>query len=139
MVEITAELTRGTRVTLSSGRHTWSADEPLDKGGEDTGPSPYELLLGSLAACTLVTLVLYARHKGIDLKGVSARYEHEKVPAPEGQRGLVDRLTSYVTIEGEYDEATRERLAQIVSRCPVHKTLQAGAQVVDEVEFAGSR
>jgi putative redox protein len=138
MVEITAELTRGTRVTLSSGRHTWSADEPLDKGGEDTGPSPYELLLGSLAACTLVTLVLYARHKGIDLKGARARYEHEKVPAPEGQRGLVDRLTSYVTIEGEYDEATRKRLAQIVSRCPVHKTLQAGAQVVDEVEFAGS-
>lgn len=135
MVEITAELTGGTRVALSNGRHTWTADEPLDKGGEDSGPTPYEHLLGSLAACTLVTLALYTRHKGIELAGVSARFEHEKVPAPGGEKGLVDRLTSYVTIRGEYDEATRERLSQIVSRCRVHKTLENGAQLADEVEF----
>jgi len=135
MVEISAELTQGTRVTLSNGRHTWTADEPLDKGGADEGPSAYEHLLGALAACTLATLALYCRHKGIELGGVSARYEHEKVPAPAGQKGLVDRLTSYVTITGEYDEATRERLSQIVGRCPVHKTLQSVAQLTDEVVF----
>lgn len=137
MAEITAELVAGTRVALSNGRHEWLADEPLDKGGEDTGPSPYEMLLGSLAACTLITLVLYTRHKGIDLAGVSARYGHEKVPAPEGQKGMVDRLTSHVTIRGEYDEPTRKRLEQIVGRCPVHKTIENGAHVVDEVEFVG--
>ena len=137
MVEINAALTQGTRVSLSNGRHTWSADEPLDKGGEDTGPTPYEMLLGSLAACTLITLVLYTRHKGIELEGVSARYTHERVPAPAGQKGMVDRLTSHVTIEGEYDEAVRKRLEQIVGRCPVHKTIENGAHVVDEVEFTG--
>ena len=135
MVEITAELTEGTRVSLSNGRHTWPSDEPFDKGGEDTGPTPYETLLGSLAACTLITLVLYTRHKGIELEGVSARYTHEKVPAPEGQKGMVDRLTSYVTIKGEYEEPVRKRLEQIVGRCPVHKTIENGAHVVDEVEF----
>ena len=139
MVEITAEVLGGTRVTLSNGRHEWHGDEPESNGGEDTGPTPYEMLLGSLAHCTLVTLVLYARHKGIELGPVSARYSHEKVPAPDGQTGLVDRLASQVTIGGEYDEAVRKRLEQIVSRCRVHKTLEIGAQVVDEVEFTGGR
>ena len=103
MAEITAELLGGTRVELNNGRHQWHGDEPESNGGEDTAPTPYEMLLGSLAHCTLVTLVLYARHKGIELGPVSARYEHEKVPG----------------------------------RCRVHKTLQMGAEVVDEVEFTG--
>lgn len=139
MAEITAEVVAGTRVALSNGRHEWVGDEPESNGGEDTGPNPYEMLLGALAHCTLVTLVLYARHKGIDLGPVSARYEHEKVPAQEGQTGLVDRITSHVAIGGEYDESIRKRLEQIVSRCRVHKTLQLGAEVVDEVEFTGGR
>ena len=136
MVEITAELLEGTRVSVSNGRHAWAADEPEDKGGEDTGPSPYEHLLASLASCTLITLALYTRHKGIPLAGVTARYSHEKVPAPDGQTGLVDRLTSHVEIEGEYEDSIRKRLEQIVSRCPVHKTLESGVHVVDQVTFA---
>ena len=139
MAEITAEVLSGTRIALSNGRHEWQGDEPESNGGTDMAPTPYEMLLGSLAHCTLVTLVLYARHKGIELGPVSARYEHQKVPAPEGQTGQVDRITSYVTIGGEYDEAVRKRLEQIVSRCRVHKTLEIGAQVVDEVEFTGGR
>ncbi len=78
MVWITASMTENTRVELTNGRHEWKADEPIEKEGDDTGPTPYELLLGSLAACTLITLQLYARHKGIELGGVTARYEHEK-------------------------------------------------------------
>lgn len=142
MVEIQAELSEGTRVTLSNGRHEWRADEPLEKGGEDTGPSAYELLIGALAACTLATLQIYCRHKGIALQSVSARYTHAKVPAAEtdgaapGARGLVDRITSRVTIQGEFNDAQRERLSQIVTRCPVHRTLETGLTVADEVEFA---
>jgi putative redox protein len=135
MVEIQAELTEGMRVSLSNGRHTWLSDEPAEKGGDDTGPTPYELLLGSLASCTLITLVMYARRKGIDLRGVTARYEHAKVPAPHGQTGVVDQLTGYVSIDGEYDDPVKERLEQIVSRCPVHRTIENGALVVDKVEF----
>lgn len=142
MVEVRAEMSEGTRVSLSNRRHEWTADEPLDKGGEDTGPSPYELLAGALAACTLITLQLYCRHKGIHLESVSARYTHSKVPAEEagdagtGKKGLIDRIESHVTIRGDLTDVQRERLAQIVSRCPVHKTLEGGSTVVDEVEFA---
>jgi putative redox protein len=137
MVWITADLTENTRVELTNGRHTWNADEPLEKEGEDTGPTPYELLLGSLAACTLITLQLYARHKGISLGRVTARYEHEKQDDVDemGKKQVVDVLTSHVEIEGEYTDAQRERLAQIVSRCPVHKTIEKGSRVVDRVEF----
>ncbi len=56
MARITATLTTGMAVQLSNGRHEWQADEPIDAGGTDTGPNPYELLLGSLAACTCVTI-----------------------------------------------------------------------------------
>ena len=76
MTTITAELTSGTQVTISNGRHTWRADEPTSAGGNDTGPTPYELITGSLAACTLVTLALYCRHKQIPLKSITATYEH---------------------------------------------------------------
>lgn len=74
MTQITATLTSGMAVTVSNGRHEWFGDEPFDVGGTDTGPSPYELLLGSLAACTCVTLAWYCKGKGLPLKSVSATF-----------------------------------------------------------------
>jgi putative redox protein len=143
MAWITAELVSGTLVTLSNGRHTWLADEPPEAGGDDMGPTPYEMLVGSLAACTLITLALYCRHKRIPLKSVSATYEHGRVHAEdcrsceEPREGRIDQITSRVRIGGTFDEAQRTRLTQIVSRCPVHKTLSYPIDMIDEVEFAG--
>ncbi len=141
MATITAELKTGTQVALSNGRHSWVADEPPSAGGEDTGPTPYELLVAALAACTCITLRLYCRHKGINLESVSARYEYDRIHADDcrdcedEKKGFIDRMTSQVTIKGEFDEAQRKRLAQIVERCPVHKTLANGVHMVDSVEF----
>lgn len=145
MTTITAELGSSTTVRLSNGRHTWSADEPPDAGGNDEGPTPYELLVASLAACTCITLYLYCRHKGIELTGVSARYEYDRVHADDcadcddDSQGFIDRISSQVRIEGEFDDDQRERLEQIVQRCPVHKTLARGVQMVDGVEFSPPR
>ena len=142
MPRITAELVAGTQVTLSNGRHTWRADEPPSAGGTDAGPTPYEMLVGSLAACTLITLALYCRHKRIALKSVTASYEHGRIHADdcedcaESATGLIDQITSRVRIAGEFDEAQRRRLSQIVGRCPVHKTLASPVRMIDEVEFA---
>lgn len=138
MISISAELTESTRVRLYNGRHEWRADEPFDKGGEDTGPAPYEHLLASLAACTLITLQLYCQHKGIRLERVSATYTYDKVEkgGEDGRKQKTDRLSSKVEIVAPgADDAQRARLAQIVSRCPVHRTLEAAPELVDEVSF----
>lgn len=141
MPQITAELTSGTVVTLSDGRHSWRADEPPDAGGTDTGPTPYELLLGALAACTCITLALYCRHKKIRLKSVNASFEYDRIHADdcedcdEKANGYIDRVTTRVRIAGDFTDSQRTRLAQVAERCPVHKTLVNGVRIVDHVEF----
>jgi len=141
MTQITATLTTGMAVTLSNGRHEWAADEPHAAGGTDTGPNPYELLLGSLAACTCVTLAGYCQYKGLPLKSVRATYDFARVHADDCKdcdipdRGFIEQITSNVHIEGDFDEAQRKRLAQIASRCPVHKTLAHGVQIDDNATF----
>jgi putative redox protein len=142
MASITAELTSGLLVSISNGRHTWRSDEPPDAGGDGTGPNPYELLLGALAACTCITLQLYARHKGIPLKSVTTRYEHSRVHTDDSEdcndpkRGFLDQVTGRIRMAGEFDDAQRKRLVQIAERCPVHKTLASGMRIDDAVEFA---
>lgn len=142
MATILAELTSGTQVHISNGRHAWRADEPPDAGGTDIGPTPYEILLGALAACTCITLALYCRHKGITLKAVAAAYEHTRIHAKDCEdcedpkKGFIDRVESRIRIAGEFTDAQRQRLAQVAERCPVHKTLANGVKMVDQVDFA---
>ena len=142
MATITAELKRNLRVDITNGEHVWRADEPVDLGGDNTGPNPYDLLLGSLAACTAITLAYYAKHKGITLSSVSAEYSFDRVHADDCEQcdddrgGMVDRISSRIFIDGDFDEATRKRLQEVAVRCPVHKTLAAGV-VFDETVFAG--
>ena len=142
MAQITAQLTSGMAVELSNGRHDWKADEPLSAGGTDTGPNPYELLLGSLAACTCITISWYCQHKQLPLQSVSTTYDFSRVHADDCKdcdipdKGLIEKITSNVHIEGDFDEAQRKRLAQIAQRCPVHKTLAHGVKFEDNASFS---
>lgn len=143
MAKVTADLTEGTRVRISNGRHEWGGDEPVDAGGHDTGPTPYELLLGSLAACTCITVALYCRHKGWALDNVSVEYTHARVHADDCEEcesdatGYLDQVSSRIYIDGDFDATERERLREVAVRCPVHKTLDRGVTFGDEVVFAG--
>ena len=140
--QITATLTSGMAVSLSNGRHEWTADEPIALGGTDTGPNPYELLLASLAACTCITLSYYCQHKGIALESVSASYDFARVHADDCEdcddprTGFIDKITSHVRINGDFDDVQRKRLAEIVERCPVHKTLANGVAFSDNATFS---
>jgi putative redox protein len=142
MAQITAKLTSGMAVQMSNGRHVWNADEPLEAGGTDTAPNPYELLLGSLAACTCVTISWYCQHKGLLLESVSTSYDFSRVHADDCKdcdipdKGFIEKITSNVHIEGDFDEAQRKRLAQIAQRCPVHKTLAHGVKFEDNASFS---
>lgn len=142
MASITAELQSDFRVDITNGTHTWRADEPVHLGGDNTGPNPYDMLLGALAACTSITLSMYAQRKGIEISSLSVEYSHDKVHAKdceqcdETHEGMIDRVTSRIFIDGDFDEATRKRLMEIAQRCPVHKTLESGI-VFDEIVYAG--
>jgi len=141
MATVKGMLGAGTQVELTARQFRWSGDEPLAAGGTDTAPTPYELLLGSLAACITLTLRLYANHKGIALRGVDVDLEYDRVHADdcaecdESESGTLDRVRTRVTIHGDFDEAQRRRLAQVAERCPVHKTLARGIKIFDAVEF----
>jgi uncharacterized OsmC-like protein len=142
MASVSATLSEGTKVTIEARHFSWVADEPLPVGGTDLGPTPYEMLLGSLAGCIAITLRLYANHKGIDLREVGVKLEFDRVHADDCDScldrddGWIDHITSQVTIPGVFDEGQRKRLTQVARRCPVHKTLANGVQIVDSVVFA---
>lgn len=144
MTRVSAELREGTVATLRAREQVWKADEPESADGTDTGPTPYEMLLGALAACTAITLRLYARHKGLELRGVDVTLELDRVHAEDcvdcdvRADGLIERIRSQITLHGSFDDSQRKRLAQVAQRCPVHKTLAHGAQIVDSVTFETS-
>ncbi len=126
---------RGFVTMLQLAGHELIADEPRDLGGDALGPSPYDLLSGALAACTSMTLQMYARHKGLPLERAITRVRHDKVHATEcaeceTKEGRIDRFDREVELVGPLDDAARKRFLEIADRCPVHKTLTAGAVVV---------
>lgn len=121
---------------ISVGRHRLFADEPLDVGGLDTGPSPYDLLGAALASCTSMTMRLYADRKKIPATGFAVRVTHGKVHAEdcsdcgEGREGRIDRFERIITIEGDIADAERAKLLEIADKCPVHRTLEASSVIV---------
>jgi putative redox protein len=118
-------------VQIRGGDHTLTADEPRDTGGDDNGPSPQELLAASLASCSAVTLEMYAKRKGWNLGDVTVEVNYE--PA---QRGSPTRFAISVTLPKELPEEQRERLMQIVARCPVHRTLDGEVIFDEKLELA---
>jgi putative redox protein len=102
------------------------ADEPLEIGGLGTGPTPYELLSAALAACTAMTLRLYGERKGWTLPQFEVEVAHARDEGGAGQ----DRFTRRIAFDGELSGEWRERLVEIADKCPVHRTLVRGFQIV---------
>jgi len=128
---------RGLAQEIVSGKHRWRADEPAPFG-TDSGPSPYELLLAGLGACTSMTLRLYAQRKGIDLQRITIRLRHLRIHAEdcmdcETKEGLLDRIDREIELTGNLDEAQKLRLLEIAERCPVHRSLKSEINIQTSV------
>ena len=114
---------------VQAGLHVLLADEPEANGGRDLGPDPYEYLASALGSCTVMTLNMYARRKGLPVERVRCEVSHDRIHARdceecEKDQGRVDRLTRVLHIEGDLDESQRARMLEIADRCPVHRTLE---------------
>jgi putative redox protein len=101
---------------IEVGGHAIRADEEAEKGGDDTGATPHELLLAALGSCTAMTLKLYAERKGWPLRDV-----HVTLNGANGEGAY--SVTRQVAIHGDLDAEQRQRLLEIADRCPVHRTL----------------
>lgn len=125
-MNLTSVIVRGSAAVLAqeitAGSHRLIADEPAADGGKDTGPSPYDLLLASLGACTSMTVSMYARRKGWPLADVTVALTHAKIDAPDGT-GKFDRIERKLTFAGPLTPEQRARLIEIANKCPIYRTL----------------
>ena len=111
--------------------HEVLSDEPEENGGDDSAPSPQELLAASLASCTAITIEMYAKRKGWDIGDVEVDVNYE--PA---QRGSPTKFKMTMHLPKELPEDQLERLQQIAAKCPVHRTLEGEVMFDEEVEIA---
>lgn len=115
------------RQYLVNDRHLWFADEPIELGGTDVGPTPHELLLMSLGACTSMTMKMYARRKSWPLSDVRVRLRFLR----GGEAATVERKISMM---GVLDCEQRARLVEIAEKCPIHRLLSSGIVVVTSAD-----
>ena len=109
--------------------HNLGVDEPLETGGDDTAPSPQELLAASLASCTAITMEMYAARKGWDLGQVEVEVEY--TPA---ERGCPTKFDLIMRLPADASDEQVERLKVIAAKCPVHRTLDGEVMFNERVE-----
>ncbi|WP_407330795.1 alpha/beta fold hydrolase [Enterovibrio sp. 27052020O] len=116
--------------TIQTDHHQWFADEPVDFGGDNLGPDPYEHLLAGLGACTSMTIRMYANRKKLPLDDVKVTLSHsrqygEDCEHCDDDHSKVEVLSRTIELVGDLTEQERQRLLEIADKCPVHKTLES--------------
>ncbi|MCY1489616.1 Serine aminopeptidase, S33 [compost metagenome] len=124
--------------SVQAGSHRLFADEPQSAGGLDSGPSPYDFLSIGLAACTSMTLRLYADHKKLALGRIKVEVSHSKIHARDCEEcaaseradgGKIDRFERVISVDSEISDEVRAKIAEIADKCPVHRTLEGIAKI----------
>ena len=132
-VTVTEALGGGYTQQIAAGRHQLVADEP-GPIGDDVGPTPYDLLLAGLGACTSMTVRMYAARKRWPLEQIRVTLRHSRIHAKdcadcETSATLIDHIDCDVELTGDLDDTQRQRLLHIAERCPVHQTLTSEVHI----------
>ena len=112
---------------IQSGQHQWKVDEPEKLGGQDAGPAPYDLLCSSLVACTMITLRMYAQHKGLDFGKIQV--EADFFTNQEGQEWIERRVQTEAALDAELQQT----VLNICQKTPVTKTLLRSMEIRTEL------
>jgi putative redox protein len=132
----------GYTTEIKTARHNLIGDEPINVGGNDFGPTPYEFISSGLATCTAITLKMYAQRKGWDLQETLAHVQYKNnhlddCEQCEDEGHEINHFEKMLEFKGNLDEKQIKRLKQIASKCPVHKTLEAGASIATTLNGGG--
>lgn len=138
MAKATIHLDNTLRATITAREHTWIADEPEADGGTNLGPTPMEMLVGSLGACAAITTQLYARRKGWPLEGVEInvdfeRFKRDAYPTYTGTSDVVNELRQTIVFHGPLTDEQKARLLEIAGKCPVHRVLTQPNFLIEEL------
>ncbi|MBT8300801.1 MAG: bifunctional alpha/beta hydrolase/OsmC family protein [Maribacter sp.] len=128
----------GFTTEMKVGNHYMTADEPTSYGGNDFGPSPYELVSAGLSACTVMTLQMYAKRKEWHIDNVEVHTTYSKTHALdcedcESSNAKIDTFQREIKITGDFTDKQLQRLLQIADKCPVHKTFHSQTQVITKL------
>ena len=120
---------------MFSDSHRLIADEPEKYGGSNLGPTPYDLLLMSLGACTSMTLRMYANRKKMAVYDIEVKLVHERVHAEDCVecKDYIDRITRSISFKGDLNDEQQASLMAIADKCPVHRTLENNPKIVTEL------
>ncbi|MCA9878983.1 MAG: OsmC family protein [Thermomicrobiales bacterium] len=134
MASVTTTFVPGTayQTHIETSGLTLTGDEPVASGGDGEGPSPYEFLLAALGHCTVLTMILYARRKAWQIDNVAVRGTFERIVTgdPVAGRTRTERITQEISLSGPLSEDQRARILEIAHKCPVHRTLAKGLEIV---------
>lgn len=130
------------RNEVEAGRHRFVIDEPVEAGGTDDGPTPYDLLGAALGGCISMTLVFYARREKLPLEGVNVTVSHARSHAKDcadctTKSGFIHRFKVDIELFGPLTEDQRQKLLGVAGRCPVGKTL--GSEIKIEESLVAAR
>jgi len=119
---------------ISTPDHMGLTDEPIELGGQNKGPTPYELLMAALASCTSITLRMYINRKGWDVSRIRVRVNYsrdykEDCESCSSTQSKIDVFERIIDVEGNLDNKMKERLLEIANKCPVHLTLENNAKI----------
>ncbi|MDZ4713285.1 MAG: OsmC family protein [bacterium] len=131
---VTVKNSNGYETFITAGSYELKADEPLESGGTGMGPTPYDLLLSALGACTAMTMRMYAERKKLSLEAMTITLNHDKIHAEDCENcetkvGKLDRIIIKISFTGNLSEDDKTKLMQISEKCPVHRTLTSEIKI----------